>query len=404
MLEELSLDAWGNRRNPETWEPYTTTPEFSFDRGFIGHEHLDLFALINMNGRVYDPVIGRFLSPDIVMQTSGSLQGLNKYSYANNNPLVFTDPDGNFPWLIVGIGTAIGGFQGYLQGKSMGATGGDMFRYIATGAVHGGISSAFGAWSAGGAGNSLFNINAKGTIPGALIGSVEGGLAGAFSGGISSAALGGNFWEGAKWGAIYGGTSGGIVGGYSGFRTANESGLNIWWGSEIGDNRNKWSYFNWDKWDVYRFKFSQIGPYDIEKACFSMTLADIGGDPQKNSQYYLQKVKDFYLSEFGIDRSSLRSDHLEHFFNYIKEFDGEYIGRVYGFIESVPSSDFGVLGYTANWKGAGHAMPLYKIKVLPNDNIFKLYFRNQGNQGSTFQVTSADYHTYGFQFWRITIK
>ena len=48
LFEEYSFDAWGNRRNPETWQPYTRLPEFTFDRGYTGHEHLDQFALINM--------------------------------------------------------------------------------------------------------------------------------------------------------------------------------------------------------------------------------------------------------------------------------------------------------------------------------------------------------------------
>jgi RHS repeat-associated protein len=34
------------------------------DRGFTCHEHLEDFGLINMNGRMYDPLLGRFLSVD----------------------------------------------------------------------------------------------------------------------------------------------------------------------------------------------------------------------------------------------------------------------------------------------------------------------------------------------------
>ncbi len=52
-----------------------------------------------MNARLYDPVLGRMLSPDNYV--GGGTQGLNRYSYANNNPLKFTDPDGNFPFLAV---------------------------------------------------------------------------------------------------------------------------------------------------------------------------------------------------------------------------------------------------------------------------------------------------------------
>ena len=47
-----------------------------------------------MNGRVYDPELGRFTSADPFVQFPFSTQGLNRYTYVNNNPLLFTDPSG----------------------------------------------------------------------------------------------------------------------------------------------------------------------------------------------------------------------------------------------------------------------------------------------------------------------
>lgn len=58
------------------------------------HEHLDEVGIINMNGRIYDPVLGRFLQPDKIIQEPGNLQNHNRYSYVMNNPLKFTDPSG----------------------------------------------------------------------------------------------------------------------------------------------------------------------------------------------------------------------------------------------------------------------------------------------------------------------
>ena len=49
---------------------------------------------INMNGRLYDPMLGRMLSPDIVVQQTDYTQSYNRYSYCFNNPLRFTDPSG----------------------------------------------------------------------------------------------------------------------------------------------------------------------------------------------------------------------------------------------------------------------------------------------------------------------
>jgi len=60
---------------------------------YIG-KMLDEFGLINMNGRCYDPVVGRFLSPDIIVQNANITQCYNRYSYAVNNPLKYTDPSG----------------------------------------------------------------------------------------------------------------------------------------------------------------------------------------------------------------------------------------------------------------------------------------------------------------------
>ena len=70
------------------------TDEPLFDRGFTGHEHLYAFGLINMNGRVYDPLMSSFLSPDNYVQDPTSQQGFNRYAYCFYNPLKYVDPTG----------------------------------------------------------------------------------------------------------------------------------------------------------------------------------------------------------------------------------------------------------------------------------------------------------------------
>ena len=76
------------------------------DRGYTGHEHMDGLGLINMNARLYDAEIGRFVSPDTVIQAAALGQNYNRYSYVMNNPLKYTDSSGHlFGW----IGKAIGG-------------------------------------------------------------------------------------------------------------------------------------------------------------------------------------------------------------------------------------------------------------------------------------------------------
>ena len=94
VVEEYSYDAWGRRRNPIDWT-YDSVPQPQhIYRGYTFHEMLDEFGLINMNGRCYDPVVGRFLSPDIIVQNPNNTQCYNRYSYAINNPLKYSDPSG----------------------------------------------------------------------------------------------------------------------------------------------------------------------------------------------------------------------------------------------------------------------------------------------------------------------
>lgn len=114
MVEELSFDPWGRMCNPETGAYYAfgEEPNLFLDRGYTGHEHLEKFQLINMNGRLYNPILGRFLSPDPVLADNTDPQAFNSYAYALNNPLKFVDKNGKFPFLAVGIGFLVGAYIG----------------------------------------------------------------------------------------------------------------------------------------------------------------------------------------------------------------------------------------------------------------------------------------------------
>ena len=99
-IEEYSYDAWGRRREYSSWVVYDhakpASSNIMYDRGYTGHEHLEEFGLINMNGRMYDPIVAKMLSPDNFNATPGSALGMNRYCYVNNNPLKYTDPNGQF--------------------------------------------------------------------------------------------------------------------------------------------------------------------------------------------------------------------------------------------------------------------------------------------------------------------
>ncbi len=103
ILERFSYDAWGKRRNLDGSDDQVfdnqglgILPSLSTHHGFTGHEMLDDMTLVHMNGRLYDPIIARFISADPHIDGLYSTQGLNSYSYVHNNPLNAIDPSGYF--------------------------------------------------------------------------------------------------------------------------------------------------------------------------------------------------------------------------------------------------------------------------------------------------------------------
>jgi RHS repeat-associated protein len=239
-IERQSFDPWGERRAPETLVSYRATDADPFrssaqdyDRGYTGHEQLDDSGLIHMNGRIYDPELGRMLSPDPFVQVPEYSQNFNRYSYVMNNPLNLTDPSG-FSWLskafkkignwfkenwrtvvviVVAAVLVISGIGGAMFGALWGALGGgavaagSTLAFIGTGAVVGAITGGLGAALAGG---SLGDV-----LRGAVIGGISGALTGALHpvggtplldaanvvghgvvGGASNVAMGGKFQDG----------------------------------------------------------------------------------------------------------------------------------------------------------------------------------------------------------------
>ena len=227
------IDGNGNEVFAATYDPWgkqtVTCNSIGFRRGFTGHEMLPHYDLINMNGRLYDPYLARFLSPDNYVQMSDFSQSFNRYSYCLNNPLKYVDPDGEFAWLAVAafVGGAFnvaanidninnaGDFLGYfgvgaLAGVVGGASGG---LAIGTGGIIGGAAAGFvGGATSGfilGAGNSIvangwnlsaaFNAGVNSMVTGAITGAVIGGAVG----GISAYKQGNNIWTGKAKPQIY---------------------------------------------------------------------------------------------------------------------------------------------------------------------------------------------------------
>ena len=223
VMQELSYDAWGRLRNPANNAAYApaSEPEPYLGRGYCGHEHLAGLGLINMNARLYDPLIGRFLSVDPYVQAPEHTQSFNRYSYCMNNPLKYVDEDGEFWWIIAAA--AIGGVINVISNHGNIHNIGDVFGYFGVGAVAGGVGAVTGG----------IGYGVGGAIGGALSGLVAGVSSGAILGGGNSLLTNGNFshfWSDAFNGMLIGGASGAIIGGIAGGVSSFFKNENIWTG------------------------------------------------------------------------------------------------------------------------------------------------------------------------------
>jgi RHS repeat-associated protein len=176
IVARMHFDAFGQRKDID-WQTllsgylYKELNDMT-RRGFTGHEHADSVGIIHMNGRIYDPGLGRFLQADPIVQAPKNSQSLNRYSYVYNNPLSNIDPTGYFSlkkfakrWgpLVIAFAISIWlpGSQGLLATKF--GLNNALAQYVITGFVAGGITGGI-----------------KGALAGAFIAAVTYGVASAF--------------------------------------------------------------------------------------------------------------------------------------------------------------------------------------------------------------------------------
>ncbi len=248
LVQELDYDPWGGVSLSER------TPDSSgsmavplFGRGFTGHEHLPWHGLINMNARFYDPVLGRFLSPDPLVQAPWDSQNFNRFTYALNNPLCYVDEDGEFIMTALLIGAAIGGIINvathWSQIKAAGGGWSSFWKgasYFAIGGVAGAAGAAAGiAVATIGAGGIAAATSATcaaasmGVVPGALSGMAGGaanGLVLGYGNAILEGSSIGSAFAAGGMDALTGALTGGVAGGISGGIQAAASGRNLWTG------------------------------------------------------------------------------------------------------------------------------------------------------------------------------
>ncbi|WP_312298621.1 RHS repeat-associated core domain-containing protein [Chryseobacterium sp.] len=194
-LEQRHYDAWGNFTHLKIGNEAVVTDKsiiagmtLLIDRGYTSHEHLMNVGIIHMNGRLYDPLLRRFLNADENIQEPTNTQNYNKYGYVMNNPLMYNDPSGEYLQYI--IGAIVGG---YLNGVAANNGNWNPVKWDwqkSWGAVVGGAIG--GAAVSGALGNISSNAGAiKNVLPGLV------------SGGLNSAFNGGNFLGGAIGGVSY---------------------------------------------------------------------------------------------------------------------------------------------------------------------------------------------------------
>ncbi|MDR0603004.1 MAG: hypothetical protein LBG80_01705 [Bacteroidales bacterium] len=164
VVDSMSFDAWGNRRNRLNFSKREENITHLIDRGFTMHQHLDVFNLINMGGRVYDPDVQQFLSPDPYVQMPDNTQNLNRYAYCMNSPTMYVDPSGEIAWFVpVIIGAVIGAYtggtianQGEMNPIKWNYNSGKTWGYMFGGAAIGGLSGYVG-WAIAGSGIPFAN-------------------------------------------------------------------------------------------------------------------------------------------------------------------------------------------------------------------------------------------------------
>lgn len=195
VLERMAFDPWGRRLREGGRVDPLLNPAHG-DRGFTGHEHLDEVGLVHMNGRVYDPLLARFFSPDPVIQGPDMLQNFNRYSYVLNNPMKYTDPSGAcFSGFIadtvacvavglVGTGMILQGNQYWrivgvvLTGGTLGTNGGLVERGLVAAGATGALESV-AIISGAVAGGYIGAIASRGDLEASLQGAAFGALFGA---------------------------------------------------------------------------------------------------------------------------------------------------------------------------------------------------------------------------------
>ena len=199
IIQQAFYDPFGKRTQVYQYSKFANASFIQpTDRGYTGHNMMDGLGIIHMNGRIYDPTLGRFLQADPHIQAPMNSQNYNRYSYVLNNPMSYTDPSGYFfkslfkgikkYWRVIAAAAVTwftaGAVSGWATSWAAGAYGaGTTAAAVAGGALTGAI--------AGAAGGLVATGSLRGTLVGAFSGAAFGAIGGYFkaTGGVGSIAV-----------------------------------------------------------------------------------------------------------------------------------------------------------------------------------------------------------------------
>ncbi|MBB1139566.1 RHS repeat domain-containing protein [Myroides sp. WP-1] len=186
IVEKRHFDAWGTAVKIMDGQGQVLNQLTFTDRGYTGHEHLQGINIIQMNGRLYDPYLRRFMAPDNYIQDPTNTQNFNRYGYVWNNPLKYTDPSGEegisfTAAVIIGAVVAMTTYTMTALLADVPFTAGGFTKSAIFGAVSGAVSF--------GVGEMFQSANTVVTVQQAMAQALAHGM----SQGIISAVQGGNF-------------------------------------------------------------------------------------------------------------------------------------------------------------------------------------------------------------------
>lgn len=381
LARSIHFDPWGNPRKFSNWtlvDSTTLANSILTARGFTGHEHLQRFNIINMKGRLYDPVIGRFFSPDNFVQLPDFTQNYNRYSYCLNNPLKYIDPSGEFFWIPIVVGAAIGMAQGAIMASQNANSAGEWVGYILGGGAIGALSGLAGV----GIGQALASAEIGGVVGGGIAGAATGAISG-FSNGLTFSLISGASFDQAMKNAgkqcLIGLGTGAFLGAIGGGIQAYMEHKNIWLGKEIAMGRTEWSFRNTDLEPTHYFcktqkntginyhKISDIEKYRIKN------MSNYASLKQEIDNYlYVEKdINKIYVGNMKGRGLLQYKGYVENGYSLIIKFDDQIV-------EYLPSS------YYSEWMTLN----------IPSGTQY-VYFSLEGNYPFYFNKASG-WTTYPF--------